>query len=502
MPGHDVSVRPGWQTGKSEVRDGTTFYEWNYIVEVDGEVGIYNDWVDTNDPGEEPGLRDSLRGQLEDDASGFWQQSIDPNADVIGGIAQNDSQADAGATADGQSSDDFWASVEAELGSDDPSAQDTPSAVSDDSGSQSGGGGDDDGGGDDSGDTGSGDDDGGYCGGGDDGGGDSSGGTSGGDDGNGGGDNSSDNPDGGDDEGPGPGPHSHHGSRSHGGRVIGSQLGGHTTGYDGDPDSVVGGWGWSHFGSPRADDGDGGGDEGPSLGSHSGDGGSGHGGASKGRGQLGSVDDQQYLGGGYGWTTLGAPRALPGSAGSSGPTMTLDSAHWPSSPFGVRRVGSLLLGLLLLALLTGTVLMRFGGAERHDTQVVPAAVSASTPVPTGASAPEQPTSFPPPSAASVLSTQVRSTTPTTTAPEPPPVIIQINTAPTTSAAPRPKAPVISSSRPISNFPSTSVRKPAPPASSTTHKRHGGGSGTDTAGGNDGSARAGRAGGGSDTSARG
>ena len=496
MPGHEVSIRPGYQAGRSVVMDGTTFYEWNYLVTVDGEVGIYTDLVDFNDPGEEPDERDSIRAELEGDPSGLWRQSVDPVAGEPEGIAQNDSPADAGgATAQNESSDDFWASVLEDLNAGDPYAEDQQSTADDGSGSQSGDD-DDDGGGD----TGSGDDAGGYCGGGDDDGGHSGGG----DDGNGGGDNSSDDPDGGDDESPGLGRHSHHGSRSDRGRDVGSQLGGHTTGYDGDPDSGGGGWGWSHFGSPRADDGDGGGDEGPSLGDHSGDGGSGHGGHSRGGGgQRGSVDDQQYLGGGYGWTTLGAPRAVPGSVGSAGVTLTLDSGHWPSTPFGARRTGSLLLGLLLLALLTGTLLMRFGGADQHDTAVVPAAVSAATPTPTAtAVAPVRPIPYLPPPAAPVLSTPAESTTPTTTVQVPPPVVIQIATAPTTSAAPRPKTPVVSSSRPIATFPPTSVRKPAPPAPSTTHKRHGGGSNTDTAGGNDGSARSGSAGGGSDTSARG
>jgi len=164
--------------------DGTTFYEWNYLVTVDGEVGIYTDLVDFNDPGEEPDERDSIRAELEGDPSGLWRQSVDPVAGEPEGIAQNDSPADAGgATAQNESSDDFWASVLEDLNAGDPYAEDQQSTADDGSGSQSG---DDDGGGD----TGSGDDDGGYCGGGDDDGGHSGGG----DDGNGGGDNSSDGP--------------------------------------------------------------------------------------------------------------------------------------------------------------------------------------------------------------------------------------------------------------------------------------------------------------------
>ncbi len=151
------------------------------------------------------------------------------------------------------------------------------------------------------------------------------------------------------------------------------------SGYTGDPDSGEGGWGWAHFGSPRANDGDGGGDEGPSLGHHGGHGDSGHGGRPRGgSGQIGSVDDQQYEGGGYGWTNLGAPRATPGSVSSAGVTLTPDSAPWPSGP---RRFGRVLIGAALLALPIGALVLKFGGQSQPDAPVIPAVVISAPALP-------------------------------------------------------------------------------------------------------------------------
>ena len=151
---------------------------------------------------------------------------------------------------------------------------------------------------------------------------------------------STSNPDGGDDETPSFGHH------SHGARGSSPAHQGITGG--GDSDGAGGGYGWTHFGAPKSDDGDNG-EEKPSVGHHSTPSHSSHGPHLPGSGLQGSVDDQQYVGGGYGWNTLGAPRAdtaVPGSASSVGsaliggagshnlPTgagLTVDSAPLPSS---------------------------------------------------------------------------------------------------------------------------------------------------------------------------
>ena len=97
------------------------------------------------------------------------------------------------------------------------------------------------------------------------------------------------------------------------------------TAHGSDPEEGGVGWAWSQFGSPRADDGTDGGETSdqmldtfvPCHPAHHGLPGE--------SGLLGSVDDQGYEGGGYGWKTLGAPRAntaLPGAASSAGSTLT------------------------------------------------------------------------------------------------------------------------------------------------------------------------------------
>jgi hypothetical protein len=231
---------------------------------------------------------------------------------------------------------------------------------------------------------------------------------------------------------------------------------------------------------------------------------------------LGSGDDQQYVGGGYGWTNLGAPRAVPGSGGSGGVTLTPDSAPLPSSPFGadagalldgadtshsadvrVHRTRGLLLGAVVLALLIGALMLRLGGLQQRDTPVSPAVVTAATPAPTTtavssaepspfAPPPAEPSPFAPPSAEPSpfapppaeppVSTETMPTTPITTAQAPPLVISQIVTAPTTSAEPPPTPSVTRSSAPVTTTPPTSVRAIAPPTTSIP-RHHGGNTGS-------------------------
>ncbi|HXO49607.1 MAG TPA: hypothetical protein VN888_00960, partial [Mycobacterium sp.] len=206
--------------------------------------------------------------------------------------------------------------------------------------------------------------------------------------------------------------------------------------------------------------------------------------------------DQQYVGGGYGWTNLGAPRAVPGSGGSAGVTLTPDSAPLPSSPFcadagallggadtghsadvRVRRTRGLLLGAVVLALLIGALMLRLGGLQQRDTPVSPAVVTATTPAPTTtAVSSAEPSPFAPPPAEPPVSTETMPTTPITTAQAPPLVISQIVTAPTTSAEPPPTPSVTRSSAPVTTTPPTSVRAIAPPTTSIP-RHHGGNTGS-------------------------
>lgn len=88
----NVSVISGQPTGSSFVYDGTTFYQWNFIVEVNGQVYIVTEYFDTNDPAAEPGLEQDVIDDIENG-------SVD-----LGGIAENDSPGDS--PGDGPGDDD------------------------------------------------------------------------------------------------------------------------------------------------------------------------------------------------------------------------------------------------------------------------------------------------------------------------------------------------------------------------------------------------------------
>jgi len=68
-----IVVVDGGPTGKSFVADGITFYEWTWIVEVDGQQITWTQWVDTNDPAAAPGLEqtvvDEVGSSYESDAN-------------------------------------------------------------------------------------------------------------------------------------------------------------------------------------------------------------------------------------------------------------------------------------------------------------------------------------------------------------------------------------------------------------------------------------------------
>jgi hypothetical protein len=88
----NVSVINGQPTGSSFDYDGTTFYQWNFTVEVNGQVYIVTEYFDTNDPADEPSLEQDVIDDIEDG-------SVD-----LGGIAEGDGTGDV--PGDGPGDDD------------------------------------------------------------------------------------------------------------------------------------------------------------------------------------------------------------------------------------------------------------------------------------------------------------------------------------------------------------------------------------------------------------
>ncbi|MUL65192.1 hypothetical protein BOO86_12005, partial [Mycobacterium sp. CBMA 234] len=243
---------------------------------------------------------------------------------------------------------------------------------------------------------------------------------------------------------------SHHARPAHGGTPAGHGVTG-----GGDSDYAGGGYGWTHFGAPRSDDGDNG-DEKPSLGHHSTKHESGHGPHLPGSGLQGSTGDSDYVGGGYGWNLHGAPRAntaIPGigssvgavSTGvagqgiSTGGGLTVDSAPLPNGAGPERHSRSharhgrtrwLATAGLLLALPIGALAVTFGGTQQPDSPATsPVTVTTSAPAPVVV----------PPSISMPIPTQPQTSDQTTS---PAPVatstvqaapVTETTTAPTTSA---------------------------------------------------------------------
>jgi hypothetical protein len=90
----NVAIISGGPTGNSFVYDGITFYQWSWTVEVDGQVGIFTEWVDTNDPADAAGLEQGVIDDLEE------------NPGDLGGIAEGDGTGDDGAVAGGDDAGD------------------------------------------------------------------------------------------------------------------------------------------------------------------------------------------------------------------------------------------------------------------------------------------------------------------------------------------------------------------------------------------------------------
>ncbi|MHA7663005.1 hypothetical protein [Mycolicibacterium sp. HS_4_1] len=283
-------------------------------------------------------------------------------------------------------------------------------------------------------------------------------------------------PEGDGEERPGLGHHAH--------PARGSTPAGHGTGTagTGDTDNAGGGYGWTHFGAPRSDDGDNG-DEKPSLGHHSTRHDSGHGPHLPGSGLQGSTGDSDYVGGGYGWNLHGAPRAdtavpgigdsvgsattgLAGQGISTGGGLTVDSAPLPGGAGPQRRPGRrsrhgrarlLVSAGLFLALPIGALALTFGGARPSGGPTTSPVTSTTAAVPTSAIVPPS-DSVPVPAP---LPQATEQTTP------PAPVVTTTQTVPvttTTASAPTPAdetstVPTTSANAPTTTITATPPRTP-------------------------------------------
>jgi hypothetical protein len=90
----NVSVINGQPTGSSFNYGGTTFYQWNFTVDVNGQIYIVTEYFDTNDSADEPGLAEDVIEDIE-------------NGDVdLGGIAEGDGTGDSPGNDDGDDDGD------------------------------------------------------------------------------------------------------------------------------------------------------------------------------------------------------------------------------------------------------------------------------------------------------------------------------------------------------------------------------------------------------------
>jgi hypothetical protein len=93
-----IQVGSGVMTGNTVVYDGTTFYQWNFNAEVNGEAGVLVIWVDSSD---------YATAYL----AAEWYLGQDPS--LLEGIGQNDgtdglqddNEDDDGGLSDGEGSD-------------------------------------------------------------------------------------------------------------------------------------------------------------------------------------------------------------------------------------------------------------------------------------------------------------------------------------------------------------------------------------------------------------
>jgi hypothetical protein len=96
----------------SFVYNGTTYYEWTFVVNVDGQVGLYTVSEPTNDRAYEPEIINGVIWQLENNPD--WLEGLgignDPGTDMGDDGVTTDDDDDGGALA-GNDGGDFGDSV-------------------------------------------------------------------------------------------------------------------------------------------------------------------------------------------------------------------------------------------------------------------------------------------------------------------------------------------------------------------------------------------------------
>jgi hypothetical protein len=96
----NVTVLSGAPTGSSFVYDGTTFYQWAFVVNIDGQIYVVDEWFDTNDPDLEPSLEQDVIDDIENN-------DVEPGGIADGdGNRDDDEGDDDGALASGDGSGD------------------------------------------------------------------------------------------------------------------------------------------------------------------------------------------------------------------------------------------------------------------------------------------------------------------------------------------------------------------------------------------------------------
>jgi hypothetical protein len=74
----NVTIINGGPTGATEDVNGQTYYYWAFTVNVNGQVGVFGFWADTNDPAALPIFEQGVIDQLQQ------------NPGLLGGISQSD----------------------------------------------------------------------------------------------------------------------------------------------------------------------------------------------------------------------------------------------------------------------------------------------------------------------------------------------------------------------------------------------------------------------------
>ena len=99
----DVTIISGGLTGNSMVRSGITFYQWSYTVNVDGQVGVVDEWVDTNNPADDADIRQDVIDDVQENGLGGVADGSDGSDGSDGVVAADGS--DGGTDGDGDGAD-------------------------------------------------------------------------------------------------------------------------------------------------------------------------------------------------------------------------------------------------------------------------------------------------------------------------------------------------------------------------------------------------------------